>query len=194
MKKVFLLFLFYLLVGLQLSYGQEKPYTDISYLKLTDSALINGINKVVSQEENNPDDSLFKKGFGYIRVSVKQYPKNDTVIVYYIAPELSTIKKSSLEQAYPDYYSFVNRRLVLITINALDAFTSREFSEKSKKNIRDLVDKCLEKTQKITFYDENNKKAFTDKYFRPDYLLFGSGKELYIFKNKPPVLKRPAYY
>ncbi|MES2426050.1 MAG: hypothetical protein V4560_03720 [Bacteroidota bacterium] len=194
MKNAFLIFLIYLGVGVQSSSGQEKRYTDISYLKISDSALIDGINKVVNQEVNNPDDSLFKKGFGYIRVSVIQYPKNDTVIVYYIAPELSAITKKSIEQVYPDYYSFVNGRLVLITMRALDVFASREFSEKSKKNIRELVDKCLEKTQKVTFYDENNKKAFTDKHFRTDYLLFGSGKELYIFKNKPAVLKRPAYY
>jgi hypothetical protein len=194
MKNVFLIFLIYLGVGVQSSSGQEKRYTDISYLKISDSALIDGINKVVNQEVNNPDDSLFKKGFGYIRVSVIQYPKNDTVIVYYIAPELSAITKKSIEQVYPDYYSFVNGRLVLITMRALDVFASREFSEKSKKNIRELVDKCLEKTQKVTFYDENNKKAFTDKHFRTDYLLFGGGMELYIFKNKPAVLKRPAYY
>ena len=192
MKKASLVLLFCLVCGLQLSYGQKEQLTEISYLKLTDTALIDGINKVVKQEENNPNDPLFKKGLGYINVSVQKYSKNDTVIVYYIAPQAFSIRQRDDNQVYPDYYSFVNGRLVLIKLPVLEAFTSRAFTEKSKKLIRELINDHLDKPVKIRFPDANGKKGLVNE--QRGGFVFGGGMELYVFKNKPAVLKRPTYY
>lgn len=158
-------------------------------MSLTDTALVSTINRVISDQANSKDTAnIFKKGLGYIIVHVTKYRVKDTLRAYYIAPDGFGIKENSSNNVYPDYYSFVNNKLVLVTIDVMREISSRQFSEESKKNIRTLVENCLKKSERAVFYDENGKIAFIDPNFRVDYIFFDV-YNLYILKNKPPVLK-----
>jgi len=171
----------------------KEEFTDIPYVKISDSVLISNIDKIIDLQVNSSDTSnLFKKGFGYVSLLVFKYPNNkDTSIIYYINTELFGFKKETSDWSYSDYYSYVNNKLVLVTIGPLRSFAETKHSEKSKKLIRKLVDKCLVKTQKLTFYNMDGTKAFTDKHFRQDVITFHGGYYLYIFrKKKPPELKK----
>lgn len=175
--------------------GQIKnQYSTLSYVTLTDSILINTIKHSLNIELNSDDSkNLFKKGFGYIAVHVVKYSQNDTLRVYYISPALLSIKEDSPNSLYPDFYSFVNNQLVVIYLDVLNKFAEKEYSNKEKKRIREMINKHLVKTKKVTFYDENEKKSFTDKHFRIDYFKFGGGYNVYIIKGKDPVIKEGKY-
>jgi hypothetical protein len=162
----------------------------ISNKKITDTILIDNINKVIGLEKSNVSDTLFKKGLGYIDLTLIKYPGNDTTAVYYISPQLYGYNKESIDWSYPDFYGFLGERLILINISPIHSFTERKYSEKSKKFLRGLVDKCLEKKKKVKFYNMDGTKAFTDKNFRVDYMNFYSGYYLYILRNKKSILEK----
>ena len=172
----------------------EKQYTEISYINLKDSILINTIKRVISDQVASTDTSnLFKKGLGYIEVTVTKYTHKDTLRSYGIIPSGYGIKKESSEMVYPDYYSFIDNKLILINLGITSDISLKQFSESSKEHIRNLVDNCLEKPRSVTFYDENGKIAFTDPKFRIDYISF-SYYNLYILKDKPPIVKMGEDY
>lgn len=184
------LYIGFLLLWSSIAIGQiKKGQSSISYISLTDSTLINTINKVVDAATNvESTDNLFRKGFGYISVHVTKYTQKDTLRVYSIAPSLFSIREESSNNLYPDYYSIINNRLVVIYLDGLRQFANMEYSDKAKQQIRSIVNGTLEKTKKVTFCDNNEKESFTDKHFRIDHLLWGS-YTVYIIKGKNPVIK-----
>lgn len=192
MKFNFVVISLLLLFLTQKGFCQSKSgNAEITYLHIKDSLLISSIQKLVKQVETT--DTLYRKGYGYITLQVKEYSQKDTLIDYSINPSLLSIREDSIDQLYPDHYTYVNNRLVLIHINVLNQLAVRKYTEKSKSEIRKLVNSTLEKTRKVTFYDVNEKKAFTDKHFRVDYLLRNYAIHLYILKNKPAVIFKELY-
>jgi len=189
-------YLFYIIAGVlaltQTAICQtKKEYTDISYIKLTDTILIENINKEINEQLNTVDSGrLLKKGvMGYIDVYVNEFPQKDTIIHYSILPSLYPINETAADSRYPEYYTYVNDRLVVIYLKVLNQFTERVYSEKSKKHIRKLIDNVVDKPHKSTFYDMNGKKLYTNKKNRIDYNFVGA-LSIYILKNKPPIFGR----
>jgi len=165
--------------------------TKISYLGLKDPILTENIKNLISREVNadTSKNNLFRKGLGYIYLEIKQHVNSDTVRQYYISPQLLSIKEDAADELYPDFYSYINNRLVVIRLQGLDGFTYRNLNSKTKRDFRKLVDRYLEKTQKRTFYDMNNKKVFTDKNYRLEHFKFHAGIYIYIFNNGSAILE-----
>jgi hypothetical protein len=98
-------------------------------------------------EQKNVNDILFKKGLGYIDATLIKYPDKDTIAVYYVSPQLHGYTNESIDWSYPDFYSYINNRLVLISVIRYIPSQSEDI-RKSKKFLRGLVDKCLEKKKR----------------------------------------------
>ena len=187
--KVYYLSFLALLLPVAAIAQKAKVKNDVNFIVLKDTTLKAAVYKIVDREVAKTDsNNLFKKGLGYISVHVTQYSERDTLISYYISPELFAFKNDTPDDLYPGYYSYLGDRLVLIYIDAFKNMATRVLTEKYKKRVREVVNNTLEKPKKVVFYDVNNKKAFTDKNFRIDYLNFHSGIYLYIFKHRPPLM------
>ncbi len=171
------------------SYSQNKTPYKIQYLDLKDKFVIKEIEKLIKDEINSNDTSqFFKKGLGYIKLNIYNYSDRDTIIKYYLTPSLEGLKKEDTDNKYPLFYTYVSKRIVLIYLNVLLEFADYKLAEKSKRRIRKKIEPFLEKTRKMTFYDIEGKKTFTDKNFRIDYIKFHAGRYIYILKDKPPIV------
>lgn len=172
-----------------IAFSQEKPDNKIQYLVLKDKFLIKEIKKLIVDEINSNDSNqFFKKGLGYVRLNVYNYSHNDTLIKYYITPTMTSFKKDDNDDLYPLFYTYINERIVLIYLNVVNEFSIFNLSKKSKTRFRKKVEIFLPETKKMTFYDMEGKKTFTDKNFRIDYFKFHGGKYIYILKDKPPIV------
>ena len=185
MKYLILISAFLSFVSMKGACQSKRMGTKISYLELKDSTLVENIKRIINKEVNSDTskNNMFRKGLGYILLEVKQHFNSDTLRQYYIDPQLLSFKDDTDDRLYPDYFSFVDNRLVIIHLQVLDEFTKRYLTAKTKSNFRKLINSYLGKTKKMTFYDVDNKKAFTDKNFRIDYFKFDSGVMIYILKN-----------
>jgi len=164
--------------------SQNKSLTNISQISIIDTALANNIHYVIKKEtDTNVSGSLFKEGYGYICVYLQKFSYGDTIREYRITPRLSDIKERAPDKFYPDYYTYLDKRLVLIFVNAINEFADRKFSKKSKNNVRKLIDNTLEPTKTVVFHNVNGKKRVKDKHFRPDYFKSDQGITLIILKN-----------
>ena len=73
---------------------KNKGQIDIQYINLGDTTISNEIKSFIAYEVNSADsEHLFKKGFGYIKLSIEEYLHSDTLCSYYISPSFSDIKK-----------------------------------------------------------------------------------------------------
>ena len=94
---------------------------------------------------------------------------------------------------YPDFYSFVDGRLVFIKIHILNDMIWRALTEKSMRKLRKIQNRFLEKTKRMTTYDMEGKKIFTDKHFRIDYFKPHGGKYIYIYNDQTYEVKPDPY-
>lgn len=173
------------------SFGQNNVPVTIQCVTLRDEVLKKEIINIIAEESNSNDpDSLFKKGLGYVVVHIQSYSRGDTLTKYYIAPSLISLKEKDFDDNYPNFYSYVGGRIVLIYINEIQKSLNISYSDKSKSELRKKLDQFLEKTTDQTFFDNSGNKAFRDKKFRIDHFKFDAGKYVYIMKNKLPVIIR----
>ena len=183
-------FIFYCLLFLLIYIPQEaKSQKRIGYTDLNDSTSTQNIKFIINRETASTDSgNLFKKGFGYVRLTILSYNNKDTIVKYYLNPELSFLKSDSPDALYPDYYGFVENTLVVIYNNVLNELSNDPFSESDKRKIRKLIDRRLQKPVRKPFYDLDGKKKFTDKAFRVNYFQLHNRIYIYELKNKPPLV------
>jgi hypothetical protein len=178
--------------------GKEIHIQEVS---LKDTILINEIRKIIGEETEQRE--MFKKGLGYIVVfsnacehlyrQIMDFKNIDQC--YYVTVDYTGLKRVNSKNTkayllYPDFYSFIDRRLVFIKFNTLNTMISRTFTKKSMRKLRKIQDDYLEKEKRVVFYDMNKKKAFTDKHFRIDYRTIHGGKYIYIYRDKSYAVKR----
>jgi len=177
------------------AFCQTKGDLSIQYVNLTDTTVGKEIENTIIEEINSADsEHLFKRGFGYISLTIKQYSSSDTLYSYYIAPSLYAIKTKDINNKYPLFYTYVYGRLVTIYSSALGENTiSLDFSSKSKARFRKKISLFLEKTVDRTFYDASGHKVFRDKHFRLDRFKFDSGKFVFVLKNNIYIVKKEKY-
>lgn len=185
----YLSFVLFLLTGN--SFAQEKPRSiRIQEIVLKDSVLIQQIEKLIQDEINNKEDKheFFKRGLGYINLSLLNYTDKGVLRKYYISPKMVSLRKNDSDSKYPLFYSYVGNRLVLIDINAFENSMIYQITESSKRRFRKKLEPYLEKTQNITARDSSGNIKIRDKHFRADYFWMHSGRYIYIYQDKPPVI------
>jgi len=188
LKYVLIYFLSFNLLTFKI-YGQAKKQIDIQHILLKDTFLRKEVEKLIAEQVNSNDPQhSFKHGLGYITVNVSKHSKGDTLLEYYIAPNLYSIKEEDLNQIYPPFYTYIGNRIALIYLSELDFVAKVAYSEKSKRMLRKKIKPFLEKTKDVTFYDVEGRKMFRDKKMRIDYFQFHNGKYIYILKDKPPIV------
>ena len=168
--------------------AQSKQLATITQVEITDTTLKNNIRFVLEKYQKN--NAFFKKGYGYVNIFLQSFSQGDTLRRYNISPSLVGIKHRQPDRYYPDYYSYINNKLILIHIDALDDFLDRKLSEKDKKRIRKLVDNTLEPTRTIVLPHVG--KRVKDKHFRPDYFLLDGGLNVFVLKGDKTILA-PEY-
>jgi hypothetical protein len=152
---------------------------------LNDTIINKEIKKLIIEETNSNDpEHLFKRGFGYITVDIRELSNSDTTLCYYISPSFYNIKEGDIDSKYPIFYTYVADRLVLIYFKILEYPTVQPvFSSRSKTKIRKKINHFLEKPTARVFYDSSGNEVFMDKKFRLDRFRFDSGKYIYVMKN-----------
>ncbi len=144
------------------SHAQRIEKIDIQYVTLTDTILRREIKALIKREEEL--DSVFAAGYGYIQMYFSFERRDgrqigqdriDTVFSYYL--QTSTIspdkRENKLDDLYPNYYSVLENRVIMITVDKGVSGRYFGFSERSKL-------KLLRKLR---------------KYFLPDLSSPGSG-------------------
>ncbi len=179
---------------------KKRKKINIQEVSLKDTLLIYEIKKLIKEESEQTD--MFKKGLGYIEVfpDANEYLPHQITDYknirqcYYINVNYTALKSMKRESnsysVYPDFYTFIDQRLVFIKCYTLNNMVSRAFTEKSMRKLRKIQNNYLEKTKRVTFYDLNKKKTFTDKHFRIDYHSIHGGKHIYIYRDKSYEIKQ----
>lgn len=170
--------------------GQSKCRINIQEITLKDSVMIDVIHQVVNSEEQSTDSTnFFKRKLGYIAVYISEPHNRDTLLKYEIEPRMRDIKEDADDSVFPLFYSYVSGKLILIYFASLRRITDCPFTLKSKRAIRKKINTFLEPTKKVTFYDTNHKRVFTDRKFRIDYIKYDAGKTVFIMRNRAPIIR-----
>lgn len=184
------------------------PYTkrkkvDIQEVSLRDTILINEIKKLIKEETEQSE--MFRKGWGYIYVytNANEYLFYDTVVsknvrrCYYINVSWVGLKSMKRQEKaysyYPNFYTFVDGKLVFIKLPILEDMVCQAYTEKSMRRLRKIQNKFLEKTKHSTFHDMDGKKVFTDRHFRIDYHKLHGGKYIYIYRDQSYEVKQDPF-
>ncbi|AZQ64829.1 hypothetical protein EI427_21630 [Flammeovirga pectinis] len=125
--------------------------TDIQFVSLKDSILINSIDSLIDYEVKT--DTLFSNSKGYFLLNIDYEVRNgvgppssriDTVLQYNLMKSYGHPDKSvnQIESFYPPYFTIINRRLICIQIDGLTE-SKISFTEKSKKMYLDYLSNFL---------------------------------------------------
>jgi len=181
--KIFIIF-FILFFSISLpSFPQE---TEIQYLKIKDSTIINNARKFIEENKTVPELQFLKKGKGYLIIDYRDYFKGDTIGSYSIQESINPTFNASNTKSirfFPIYYSFIDKRPVLIYLSSPRVVGELRLSEKSIKKIKDLIEPFLEPKQTIEISTGNDKKII-DSTYRPYYLSFYKEfRRFYVMRN-----------
>jgi hypothetical protein len=170
----------------------KRKAVDIPEVSLTDSILVKEIRKLI--EEETAVNDMFKRGLGYIEVFPDYDLKENIVRSYYINVDYTGLKSMEATDpkaylAYPDYYAFVDGRLIFVKLHMLDGMICTRLKEKTMRKLRKIQNRFLEKPIRAPAYDMNGKKVFTFKHFRIDYFRFHGGKYIYVYSDRPYVVE-----
>ncbi|WP_423146445.1 hypothetical protein [Rubrolithibacter danxiaensis] len=189
MKLICLLFFF--LFFNQIGLCQKAHSAHIQYIELSDTSLINEIKKVIAKEVNSNDpEFFFKRDFGYVEVRISEFSQGDTIMKVEISPALSGIQKGQPDFYYPNYYSYIDGKLILIYSRLVRQLFKIELTNSTKNKIRKKVLKVLPKPEKKTLYDINGKVISKNTPIRIDYFKFYSEGSLYFIKTEKGVVVR----
>ena len=183
-----------LIFGSVCCYSQQKAAKrDIQYLSIKDSVLLRNISLLADRMDTTNVNNNLKKEYGYIELFIDEFSKGDTIVGYYFTPQYTAIDKKKKDKVFPDFYSFVNNRLVIIDVDALNVISDKMFSNKSKRKLLALMDKCFEKPHKVIFHNMDGTVSFIDKHFRRNWFPLGAGEYIYILKNKPAIIQSSRF-
>ena len=175
MKKIIWLILLFTVTN---AVGQSN-LINTQYITIKNDSLTKYVNEIVKNEiDGDRDYQFFKRGIGYIMVSMRDYVRGDTVVKLTIESGFADFKEDVSDTAYPAYYTLISGRPVLLYVRSLENLGINKYSYRSKKRFRQWLEPYLEKVQDRQFYNEDGSKAFRIKKFRIDYFKFGGEKDL----------------
>ncbi|PWK20940.1 hypothetical protein [Xanthomarina spongicola] len=166
MKNVFLIFLVSSLFSVQ---AQELQIHEI---KLTDTILKNTISDYIKETKQNFPEF---NSVGYIKVSIKSVNKpylgKNLKRVYKIEDAGIEVLDKSEDWWYPNYYTHIDTKLVIIYNKTINDVFDIKYSKKSKRKFRRILEDYLPPKKKFKFRDfEGNGKTITEIFRHPTYL------------------------
>ncbi|MCX7551703.1 hypothetical protein [Xanthomarina sp. F2636L] len=166
MKNAFLILTFLSLLNVQ---AQEL---DIHKIELTDIVLISTISEYIKETKQNFSEF---NNIGYIKVSIKSVNKpnlgNELKRVYKIEDVGIEILDKNEDWWYPNYYTYIDNKLIIIYNKTIDDVLNIKFSNKSKRKFRKILEEYLPPKKKFKFIDfEGDGKTITEIYRHPTYL------------------------
>lgn len=193
------------LLNLSTKIAAQPSTFDIQEITIQDTFLRKQIGVFVDEliregEQFHPVNENFReglgyKGLGYIRVEEKSCYQNDTLRSYYLSSSYFDLDEDSSEPEFPVCYAWIKGRLVFFESDIVDSRLVK-YSKKSKRRLRKKLEPFLFPAEYLFAKDEQGNVIFDDPTFRPDQVvpLDGEGKLIYIFRNRPPEVKRSAYH
>ncbi len=151
-----LIFLFTLCI-IVISCKTESGYLKIQEASLKDSVVKSEIVKLINGRIKT--DSTFSKGYGYVTVDFYALHKRDTLAHYLITP---SVYKHDMDSHFPPYYTFINKKPVLIYDLDLTEHLETKYTSSSKKKIIKLTEKFIDPLE--TKEDEKGAKEFVKAY------------------------------
>lgn len=140
---------------------------------------------IVSQKAR---DSTFRTE-GYIVLSLETGMMNLDSVLFKcdINKNFLNFDDKDNDLLFPDFYTFVAGKPVLIYIKNLGKLIERKFTMESKKNFQSIIEPYLAPKREINFLRSNN-----PEYFRPDEKIqIHGGITAYIFHDehkKPQII------
>jgi hypothetical protein len=174
-------------------YSQQKPCDPIDIQKVTlkDTFLIQQLEKLIGELEIA--DSLFKQGIGYIFLYTIRPKDSGSTYGYHFFPGAVSVVGWN-DEAYPQYYSIVRDRPVLIYFNFFNSAFCRVVRSKSKRRLNNIIEPFLPEKTEIKARDKNGNVIIEDKNFREEFHYgHGAGRVITYFKNRPPVVRQSSY-
>lgn len=162
MKNIFLRL--FLCLFLYFSYSQDNK---IQKLTLSDSLVYNTVENFIKERKK-----VYPKfnTYGYIILRLVSYDENYSaekpLVVYKIIDQYYSLDSGL--QPYPNNYTYISDKLVLIYDNWSKLMDDSSVSKRCKRKIRKRINKTLEEQQHLYFKDKNGKVILDDKNFRPD--------------------------
>jgi len=190
MKKIFSLLL---IIGtIHNNVAQEKNITEA---KLKDSILIKvASNYIKLTKQMFPD---FKKA-GYIEVYVQTRVRSKhgkgSKIIYKIKDVGTAVDKDSKNYSYPNYYTFIDDKLIVIHNDITNHIIQKKFTKNSKRKFRKILDPYLHKKEVMIFWKDKNGKLIKDKNWRPQYKGSSYYGIILEVENKTFSIKRATHY
>jgi hypothetical protein len=145
---------------------------EIHEIKLTDTILKNTISDYIKETKQNFPEF---NSVGYIKVSIrsvnKPYLGKNLKRVYKIEDAGIEVLDKNEDLWYPNYYTYIENKLVIIYNKTIDDLLEIRFSKKSKRKFRRVLEGYLPTKKKFKFRDfEGNGKTITETYRCPTYL------------------------
>ncbi|MCD8741228.1 hypothetical protein LT679_11495 [Mucilaginibacter roseus] len=110
---------------------------------MTDSVVKQEIEKLIDTRVKL--DSAFKRGYGYIIVDYSTALKDNMSARYLLTPAIQELDEDSM---LPPFYTFVNKKLVLIYDSGLKKYINLHYNRTSRKKILGLIAKSIDPEQK----------------------------------------------
>jgi hypothetical protein len=186
MKYKLLVLIFFVLSLLSVQ-AQEL---EIHEIKLTDTILKSAISDYI--KDTKTFDSEFNQ-IGYVIVIIKglnNYNKEKDIFrIYNIYDSSYSLEKNDKDIMYPNYYSYVDEKLVLFFNDLNKELFQNTFSCKSKKKMRKLMEPFLSPKIKSKDLPKNKLERDFVKDFREQYVRFRHTELIIIKGEKPIVIK-----
>ncbi|PWK20942.1 hypothetical protein [Xanthomarina spongicola] len=169
-------------------FSVQAQELEIHEIKLKDTILKSTISDYI--KETKTFDSEFNH-IGYIIVVIKglnNYNKEKDIFrIYNIYDSSYPLEKNDQDIMYPNYYTYVDDKLVLIYNDLNKEVFDYTFSCKSKKKMRTLMEPFLSPKIKSKDLPKNKLERDFIKDFREQYVRFRH-TELIIIKDKEPIV------
>ena len=185
----YILFIVTVVLSPVYSYAQSR-YLKIQETHLKDSVIRQEIVKLV--EARAGADSIFNRGYGYITVDYQVLHNRDTLCRYLLSPNIRRLEKNDY---FPPYYTFVNKKLVLLYHLDLSNYLSLDYDLTSRKKLIKLIERFIDPVQKkeeekiIKDFREaidkqqGTKPGKNGKNDRVDFIYYGTSTEIFLLKN-----------
>ncbi len=158
--------LYLLFAGLlMLSYGAfaqstgESGLAEIKQISLRDTFLIESIVTLVDTtfvpEKDvayDHDKSPFEQGKGYVRLDIYNHQLENLSTRYVLTAVLNTIEEENPDSSYPQFFTYIDGRLVLVYCQTCideQLATRSSLSESTKSGLRERLEPFLVPTVKV---------------------------------------------
>ncbi|TDG36167.1 hypothetical protein EZJ43_09175 [Pedobacter changchengzhani] len=155
--------------------NENNVKTAIREIDITNKFLVEEVKKIIKSKKNK--DSVFKTK-GYIRINVKGGGVYNNIPIsykYYINNDYHSFDDISNQDIFPDYYTFINGKPILIFSDVYDKIFKKTFLDESILSFQSIIEPYLFEKKEIDKVQFENKELVTNhrnKYpFRPKELI-----------------------